>query len=206
MYQRKHWKQSCYFCGVLTTPQYLHEDDIEFNHTEHLGCHFRPSSVWALIRGMWHGVVLTFAFCCWFFSPCKKSNGFRRESSNSNIKTKLESCNLSFIIFFVYLLNFCVFLWSTFCLSFWLLKGANRKWKKSVTFHVIHFFFILSTQKEPIQYASMNISKVFVLRDLSKGGQKFAKRKLEKTRRSVDNWRLGQLDLEGTTFYSFPKC
>ena len=43
------------------------------------------------------------------------------------------------------------------------------------------FFFILSTQKEPIQYASMNISKVFVLRDLSKGGQKFAKRKFEKT-------------------------
>jgi len=63
------------------------------------------------------------------------------------------------------------------------LKGAESKVEKSVSFHAIHFF-VLSTHKEPIQYASMNISEGFVLRDLSKG-EKFAKRKLEKTWRSV---------------------
>jgi len=48
------------------------------------------------------------------------------------------------------------------------LKGAESKVEKSVSFHAIHLF-VLSTHKEPIQYASMNISKGFVLRDLSKG-------------------------------------
>jgi len=71
---------------------------------------------------------------------------------------------IGFIIFFVYLLNFCVFYGWHFVYLFWLLKGENRKWKKSVSFHVIHFY--LSTQKEPIQYASMNISKVFLFQGI----------------------------------------
>lgn len=142
MYQRKHWKQSCCY-GVLTTPRYLHEDDIEFNHTVILGCHFRPSTDWALINHLvelfWH-LHLVFGVSA---NPCKKSNGFRRESSNSIIKTNLKSCdfNYRFYNFFRYLLNFCVFYGWHFVYLFGFWKGLNRKWKNPLAFMRFIFCF-----------------------------------------------------------------
>jgi len=57
---------------------------------------------------------------------------------------------IGFIIFFVYLLNFCVFYGWHFVYLFWLLKGENRKWKKSVSFHVIHFLFKYSERTNSV--------------------------------------------------------
>ena len=77
-------------------------------------------------------------------NPCSKSNGFRRESSNSIIKTNLKSCNFNyrFYNFFRYLLNFCVFYGWHFVYIFGFWKGFWCLGAEMFSLHVSQYLLI----------------------------------------------------------------